>query len=335
MKKTLQYLLFLGIGGGLIWYSIASGIINPTKLWEDVSHANLWYVGLMVVLMFVAHGSRAARWQLLLEPLGYKPSFFNVNNAVWLGYFANNLVPRLGEVTRCSQLYKSDNIPVEKSLGTVVTDRLFDVVMLFILLLLHFILDFDKLWAFINQQMAQNSGSQADKSNLLFFLLVTIVLGGSVLFIFRKKILQISIVQTIIEKLKGLLDGLLSIRHLKNPWLFIFHSVLIWTMYYLMGYVLFLAIPKFADLPLMAGLTFLVSGALAMILPSPGGAGTITAIVSPVLVTMYGLSKDDAGTLATFVQSSQMLATLIIGAIIFLITVFNTKNNSTLANDGK
>ncbi len=325
MKKIIQYLLFLGIGGGLIWYSIAAGIINPTKLWEDVSHANLWWVALMVVFMFIAHGSRAARWQMLLEPLGYKPSFMNVNNAVWLGYFANNLVPRLGEVTRCSQLYKSDNIPVDKSLGTVVTDRIFDVVTLFILLIIHFIIDFDKLWAFVNQQLSQNKGGEGGHSIIIYILLGIVILVGIASFIFRKSILEVVLIQTIIEKLKGLLDGLLSIRHLKNPKLFLFYSVMIWLMYWAMGYVLFFAIPKFADLPPIAGLTFLVSGALAMILPSPGGAGTVTAIVSPVLVTMYGLSKDDAGTLATFVQSSQMLVTLVIGAIIFLISIFVNK----------
>ena len=325
MKKILQYLLFIGIGGGLIWYSIASGIINPTKLWEDVSSANLWWVGLMVILMFIAHGSRAARWQMLLEPLGYKPSFMNVNNAIWLGYFANNLVPRLGEVTRCSQLYKSDNIPVDKSLGTVVTDRIFDVVTLFILLIVHFILDFDKLWAFVNQQLSQNKDSEGGSSKLIYIILGIVILVGIVSFIFRKSIVEIALIQTVIEKLKGLLDGLFSIKHLKNPKLFLFYSVMIWAMYWAMGYVLFLAIPKFADLPPIAGLTFLVSGALAMILPSPGGAGTITAIVSPVLVTMYGLSKDDAGTLATFVQSSQMLVTLIVGAVIFLISIFVKK----------
>jgi glycosyltransferase 2 family protein len=325
MKKTLQYLLFLGIGGGLIWYSIASGIINPTKLWEDVSNANLWWVGLMVILMFVAHGSRAARWQMLLEPLGYKPSFMNVNNAVWLGYFANNLVPRLGEVTRCSQLYKSDDIPVDKSLGTVVTDRIFDVVTLFILLIIHFIIDFDKLWAFVNQQLSQNQVNGGGHSTLLYVVLGLVISVGIISFIFRKSILEVALIQTVIEKLKGLLDGLLSIRHLKNPKLFLFYSFLIWAMYWAMGYVLFFAIPKFANLPPIAGLTFLVSGALAMILPSPGGAGTVTAIVSPVLVTMYGLSKDDAGTLATFVQSSQMLVTLVVGAVIFLISVFVKK----------
>jgi uncharacterized membrane protein YbhN (UPF0104 family) len=279
----------------------------------------------MVILMFVAHGSRAARWQMLLEPLGYKPSFMNVNNAVWLGYFANNLVPRLGEVTGCSQLYKSDNIPVDKSLGTVVTDRIFDVVTLFLLLIIHFIIDFDKLWAFVNQQLSQNQGNEGGNSTLLYIILGIVILTGVISFIFRKSILEVALIQTVIEKLKGLLDGLLSIRHLKNPKLFLFYSVMIWLMYWAMGYVLFFAIPKFADLPPIAGLTFLVSGALAMILPSPGGAGTVTAIVSPVLVTMYGLSKDDAGTLATFVQSSQMLVTLVVGAVIFLISVFVKK----------
>ena len=279
----------------------------------------------MVVLMFVAHGSRAARWQMLLEPLGYKPSFMNVNNAVWLGYFANNLVPRLGEVTRCSQLYKSDNIPVDKSLGTVVTDRIFDVVTLFILLIVHFIIDFDRLWAFVNHQLSQNQGSEGGHSTLIYILLGIVILVGIVSFMFRKSILEVVLIQTIIEKLKGLLDGLLSIRHLKNPKLFLFYSVMIWLMYWAMGYVLFFAIPKFANLPPIAGLTFLVSGALAMILPSPGGAGTVTAIVSPVLVTMYGLSKDDAGTLATFVQSSQMLVTLVVGAVIFFISIFVKK----------
>ena len=327
MKKILQYLLFLGIGGGLIWYSIATGIINPKKLWEDVSNANLWWVGLMVLFMFIAHGSRAARWQMLLEPLGYKPSFMNVNNAIWLGYFANNLVPRLGEVTRCSQLYKSDNIPVDKSLGTVVTDRIFDVVTLFILLIIHFIIDFDKLWAFVNQQLSQNQGNGGGNSTLLYVILGIVILIGVISFIFRNSILEIALIHTVIEKLKGLLDGLLSIRHLKNPKLFLFYSVMIWLMYWAMGYVLFFAIPKFADLPPIAGLTFLVSGALAMILPSPGGAGTVTAIVSPVFVTMYGLSKDDAGTLATFVQSSQMLVTLVVGAVIFLISIFVKKRS--------
>lgn len=328
MKKILQYLFFFLLGAGFIWYSIASGTVNPAKLWQDISHANLFWVGLMIVFMFIAHGSRAARWQLLLEPLGYKPSFFNVNNAVWLGYLANNLVPRLGEITRCSQLYKSDKIPVDKSLGTVVTDRLFDVFSLFFLLILHFIIDFDRLWAFVSSRMNQGSGQ---KSNVIWiFLVLAIVLGAFIVF-FWKKIMTIKIVQIVIDKVKGLLEGLTSIRHLRSPKLFLLYTVLIWGMYWSMGYVLFFAIPKFAHLSPLAGLTALVSGALAMVLPSPGGAGTMTAIVSPVLVTMYGLSKEDAGTLSTFIQSSQMLATLVIGAIIFIISVFVNKNAKTSA----
>ncbi len=322
MKQVLQYIVFLAIGIGLIWYSVATGIINPTKLWTDVSHAQLGWVLSMVVLMFVAHGSRAARWKMLLEPLGYHPSFININNAVWLGYFANNLVPRLGEVTRCSQLYKSDKIPIEKSLGTVVVDRLFDVVALFTLLLLHLVLDFDRLWQFVSTQLAQRSATQHQTPWGVIIVLCILGLLGILGVVFRRKLLAFSLVNTIFQKVKGLLDGLLSIRQLKNPLLFILYTIMIWGTYWLMGYVLFFAIPKFADLPMMASFTVLVSGALAMILPSPGGAGAVTAIVSPILVSMYGLGKDDAGTLSTFIQSSQMLATLLVGTCIFVISLF-------------
>ncbi len=322
MKQVLQYIVFLAIGIGLIWYSVATGIINPTKLWADVSNARLGWVLSMVALMFVAHGSRAARWKMLLEPLGYHPSFVQINNAVWLGYFANNLVPRLGEVTRCSQLYKSDKIPIEKSLGTVVVDRLFDVVALFTLLLLHLIIDFDRLWQFVSIQLAQRSATQNQTPWGLIVAFGILVVLGSLGIVFRQKLLQFSVINAIFQKVKGLIDGLLSIRQLKNPLLFIVYTIMIWGTYWLMGYVLFFAIPKFADLPMMASFTVLVSGALAMILPSPGGAGAVTAIVSPILVSMYGLNKDDAGTLSTFIQSSQMLATLLVGTCIFLISLF-------------
>lgn len=322
MKQVLQYIVFLAIGIGLIWYSVATGIINPTKLWADVSNARLGWVLSMVALMFVAHGSRAARWKMLLEPLGYHPSFVQINNAVWLGYFANNLVPRLGEVTRCSQLYKSDKIPIEKSLGTVVVDRLFDVVALFTLLLLHLIIDFDRLWQFVSTQLAQRSATQHQTPWGLIVAFGVLVVLGILGIVFRQKLLQFSVINAIFQKVKGLIDGLLSIRQLKNPLLFIVYTIMIWGTYWLMGYVLFFAIPKFADLPMMASFTVLVSGALAMILPSPGGAGAVTAIVSPILVSMYGLNKDDAGTLSTFIQSSQMLATLLVGTCIFLISLF-------------
>jgi uncharacterized membrane protein YbhN (UPF0104 family) len=322
MSNTVKYLLFTALAVVLIWATIYFGIINPTKLWADVSQANFWWVGVMVALTFVAHGARAARWQILLEPLGYKPSFYSTNSAVWLGYFFNNLVPRLGEITRCSALWKTDDIPIEKS---VVTERIFDVLILFLLLGLNLLLDFDRLWAFISGAINGNNGSQKTGSHLLFIVGGVAVLGAMILFIFRNKILQIPIVQKLLTIGKGLLDGILSISKLRQPILFIFYTVLIWAMYWLMGYSLFMAIPKFASLSPLVALTVLTSGALAMIVPTPGGVGAYNVIVALALSSIYGIAQDDSGTLASFIQSSQMICTLAIGAVFFLVSVIVKK----------
>jgi glycosyltransferase 2 family protein len=328
MSNTVKYILFTALAVVLIWATIYFGIINPTKLWADVSQANFWWVGVMVVLTFVAHGARAARWQILLEPMGYKPSFFNTNNAVWLGYFFNNLVPRLGEVTRCSSLWKTDDIPIEKSVGTVVTERIFDVLILFLLLGLNLLLDFDRLWAFISGAINGGESAQKSSSNLLFIIAGIAILGLGVLFVFRNKILQIPLVQKLLTIGKGLLDGLLSISKLRQPTLFIFYTVLIWAMYWLMGYSLFMAIPKFASLSPLVALTVLTSGALAMIVPTPGGVGAYNVIVALALSSIYGMAKEDSGTLASFIQSSQMICTLIIGAVFFLVSVLIKKSKN-------
>ncbi|MBC7890604.1 MAG: flippase-like domain-containing protein [Sphingobacteriaceae bacterium] len=322
MKNAFKYFLFLGLAGGLIWFSIHTGTINPRQLWADISGADWRWVGLMVLLTFVAHGSRAARWRILLEPLGYRPSFAATNTAVWLGYFANNLVPRLGEVTRCTSLLKSDRIPVEKSLGTVVTERVFDVLTLFVLLGLNLLLDFDRLVAFISTSTASASGSGGGGSRLWLWMTLGIAVAGALFVVFLwKKLVQIALVQKVVKAGQGLLAGLLSIRNLRQPGLFLFHTALIWGMYWLMGYVLFMAIPKFAELSPLVALTVLTTGALAMILPTPGGIGSYNAFVAFALHSIYGIAEVDSGTLATFIQSSQMLCTLAIGLVFFLISL--------------
>ncbi len=321
MSNTIKYFLFTALAIVLIWATVYFGIINPTKLWADVSQANFWWVGTMVALTFVAHGARAARWQILLEPLGYTPSFYSTNSAVWLGYFFNNLVPRLGEITRCSALWKTDDIPIEKSVGTVVTERIFDVLILFLLLGLNLLLDYDRLWAFISGAINGGQSTPEDGPNLLIRGGGIAILGVIVLFLFRKKFLQIPLVQKLLTIGKGLLDGILSISKLRQPMLFVFYTVLIWAMYWLMGYALFMAIPKFASLSPLVALTVLTSGALAMIVPTPGGVGAYNVIVAVALSSIYGIAKDDSGTLASFIQSSQMICTLIIGGVFFLVSV--------------
>ena len=316
--NLLKYLFFAGLAVGLLVYVFRSGNLSLTELWHTVSGANPGWVALSIGLLAVAHYSRAMRWRLLLEPLGYQPPARHAVLAVWLGYFANYLVPRLGEVSRCSALWRTDGVPVEKSLGTVVTERLFDVLSLFVLLGLHLALDFDRLTAFIRQANAQpaaaGSPAAAEGHSWLWPAVAVVVLAGMLLFfLFRKKIMALPLARKGLGLARGLLDGVLSVRHMRQPGLFLAHTALIWGMYFASGYVLFFALPAFSQLGPMAALTCLVAGALAMVLPTPGGTGAYHVVVASALSAMYGLDRGLAAILATFTHGSQMLATLLLG----------------------
>ncbi len=331
MKNIIKYSLFLGIAAILIWFAFKD--IPFADLLAQFQKANYFWVFLAIALTFVAHGSRAYRWCMLMEPLGYKPSFWNANLAVWTGYFANYIVPRMGEVTRCGTLQKTDGVPFEKSFGTVVAERVFDVLTLLVLIGLNFILEFDRLSQFFGDLFSSKLQGKNDGSLLKWVLLGVVVLGIAILayIVFnkniRERLLQIPIIKKAWSFGEGLLDGLLSIRKLKSPSLFIFHTVLIWTMYYFMSYLLFFAVPETSNLSPLAGLTMLVVGAIGMTAPTQGGIGSYHLLVGSVMV-LYGLTQKDGILLATFTHASQMLATLIFGAIAFLLVLFIQKKNS-------
>jgi glycosyltransferase 2 family protein len=274
-----------------------------------------------------AHWSRAVRWGLLLEPVvGHRPGVTNTLLGVLTGYFANLLIPRLGEVTRCGTLNRLDGVPVNVSFGTVVAERIFDVLMLLALIGLTFLLEFGRLSAFFTDFFSAKLGLSKLADNGTGLLLVGgLLVAGAVVvwFGFRR-------VQTVLERspvyLKvrqfaiGLLDGLLSVRKLQNPGLFIFHTLLIWTLYYLMTWVLFFAMPKTAGLGPLAALTILVMGSIGMAAPTQGGLGAFNIMVGSALV-LYGLTTQDGQTLATLMLLSQWAFVILYGGISFLIVL--------------
>ncbi len=317
MKNTIKYVISLSVAVALMWWVFKD--IDLSAMIEKFKHADYKWIIVSGLLAIVAHWSRAMRWRMLMEPLGYKPSILNTTLAVFTGYFANYILPRMGEVTRCGSIYKTDGVPIEKSLGTVVAERVFDVISLLFLIILNLFLEFDRLSEFFTK----NFGDKINTTTLLILVVIGIIgLVGS-WFLYQKmeeKLLQIPLLKKVIEFVKGLLDGILSIRNLKSPAAFIFHTVLIWTMYYFMAYVLFWAIPETANLSMTAGLTILVVGALGMTAPTQGGIGPYHFLVGNALV-LYGLTQKDGILLATFIHGSQMLCILFLGGVAFLVTL--------------
>jgi hypothetical protein len=328
MKNALKYTLFLALAGGLMWYVFKD--LPIAELIDTFRQADYQWVIVSGLLAMVAHWSRAYRWRMLMEPLGYRPSIVNATLAVWMGYFANYIVPRMGEVTRCGSLQRTDGVPFEKSFGTVVAERVFDVVTLLVLIGINFVLEFDRLSGFFLDFFGSKVGGGGGGSNVLLLTLAAtglavLALGFFLYNRFGERIRQHRLVQKLTQFVKGLVDGLLSIRKLRNPGLFLFHTVLIWTMYYLMAYVLFFSIPETANLGLLAGLTVLVLGSIGMAAPTQGGIGAYHVLVGNV-VMLYGLSQKAGITLATFIHGSQMLTILLIGGLAFLITLFRNRD---------
>ena len=333
MKNAIKYLLSLAVAGGLMWYVFKD--MDLASMWTKFENANHAWLILVVIFTIVAAWSRAYRWNMLLEPLGHKPSTFNATVAVFTGYFANQLIPRAGEVTRCGTLNRLEKIPVNESFGTVVAERIFDVITLLLLIGLAFVLEFGRLSEFFVTFFSEKLGlSQKNGANSLLLFGGIAVVGLALLvaawWYYRKNVLQLrrnALFAKVEGFVLGLIDGLLSVRKLRNPSLFIFHTILIWTMYLLSSYVCFFVLPESSHLTLLAGLTVLIMGGLGMSAPVQGGIGPYHVLVSSALV-LYGLSKEDGLALATYIHGTQLILMLILGGISFIITLVKSPKTS-------
>jgi uncharacterized membrane protein YbhN (UPF0104 family) len=343
-KNILKYLISLAIAGGLLWFTFTQSNLDAGDLWAKIKGADFRWVMASAVLTIIAHWSRAERWRILLEPVvPRRPNSIDALVSVLIGYLANLALPRAGEVARCGTLYRlsagsGTPVPVNVSFGTVVAERLFDVLMLLILLAATFVLEFDRLSQFFmdffgNKVDGQGTGS-GGSGVLLLIGAGGLGLAALAWFLYgryRDVLSQNPLYQKVMGFTKGLVEGLLSVRKLRRPGAFIFHTVLIWTMYYLMSYTLFFAMPATAGLGPLAGLTILVVGSLGMAAPTPGGIGSFHLLVGQVAL-LYGLTSQDGQVLATFIHGVSTLAIIILG-VLSLLVVLLRQNKITPTND--
>lgn len=311
MKKALQFFFFLGIGVVILYLVFRSQNTafqeqcrldgTPAdqcslmeKLLHDFSTVNVGWLLAVVAAFTVSNIFRALRWQMLLHPLGHEVRFSNSLLTILLGYFANLGFPRMGEVVRAGSLSRYERIPLERTMGTLVVDRLMDFICLGVVVGLAFLLEGDTLLHFISQ--GKNDGTSSGgllQNSLVLSLLGLFVAGGIALLIFWKKITHLPVFQKVSSLLKGFWEGLRSVLRLKNPPLFLFYSVGIWLMFYLQCYFNLLAFAPTAHLGASAALMVFVFGTLGFVIPSPGGMGTFHALCIAAL-SLYGVNGGDA-----------------------------------------
>ena len=269
------------------------------KVVQDFKSTKILWLVVICFCFFISNISRSIRWQQLLASLGYPTRWANSFHCVMLAYFANLGLPRIGEVVRAGTLAKYEEIPFEKVMGTVAVDRIIDFICFGAVFLLGLILQYDLLWNYLVDH-ASFSFTGSLQSPYFLSVLGFIILTGALIWMFRHLLIRHSLVKRIVRAGAGFAEGLKSLSKVKNKPLLIFHSVNIWTMYFLMTYFCFKAFEPTAHLGALAGLLIFVFGSLGMIIPTPGGMGSYHALVIAGLI-LYGIDQNDAFSFAMII----------------------------------
>lgn len=293
-------------------------------LLQRFSTVSYKWVFLSVFLSIISHILRAYRWNLLLQPLGYPHlTTFRTFLAVMIGYFVNLLAPRAGEITRCGIMKKNDSVNMSESLGSVVAERIVDLLGLVFIIVLGLALQFEQLSGFMMDFLNEKANTLHISERMLNFLLVfgvVIVLTLAVVWYFRARIKRMPVYFKLRSFMVELTNGFTSILKLKSRRRFWLATILIWVFYYAMAYVVVFALPSTMHLGFLAGLSILIMGGLGMSAPVQGGFGTYHILVGSVLV-LYGVAQKDGYFFATLIHASQTLSILVFGGLSFIISL--------------
>ena len=285
LGQVLKYVLMLAIGGLL--FGLAMGAVDdPDALWADMRSANGWCIAASFLMGYLAIVSRGVRWLILLEPLGHRPKMSNSIHAVAFSYFSNTFVPRSGELARCGALNQTDGIPVDELFGTVISERVVDFALLFILTAVALTLNLDSFIAFSESFSLPGGGGMLP---WLGGAAVVALLMAVVAWVRREALSRIPFFAKVFGFIAGIGRGLGSVRHMKRKWAFLGHTFFIWSMYFMMAYIIFLGIGALEDLTAAQALFVMMAGGFGMVLPSPGGIGSYQLAVQFAFIAMgYG-----------------------------------------------
>lgn len=331
MKEKLlpivKFVFFIGLGIFLIWLIVKD--LTPQDKQEVINSfksANYTWVLAGLCTGFLSNLFRSMRWQMMLEATEKKPKLDLTFYAVMVGYLANLAIPRLGEVSKCGIIQQHENIPLEKSFGTVVTERIIDTLTLGFLIVLLMSTQYDLIFNFVTSKLSQTKSDKVSGewyTNKYFILILFIITGIVVIGILSKTEKGQTLILKIKSLLKGFVNGILSVFRLENKWLFILYTVAIWAMYLATIYLNFRALDDTSHLGLNAGLSILVLGSFAYILVQ-GGIGAYQLIVMETLV-LYGIKSNTGFTLGWIMWSTQTIALILMGVISIMILSFRKK----------
>ncbi|MBO6057012.1 MAG: flippase-like domain-containing protein [Bacteroidales bacterium] len=316
-SKTLWYVVFLALGVALLWFSFRN--IDLSQLWTDIKSAKYSWMLLSLACLAISLFFRALRWNIQIEALGYKTRASSTYGAVLIAYLANCIFPRLGEVVRCSVLKRKENIPFDKTLGSVISERIIDLTVLFGLAFLVIVFQWKLLGSLVTSWMMPLLNKLIN--NVL--LGIVVILAGIAGIVLLIKIIKRN--KKIASLWHGFLDGIKSVVKMKKKWRFVLYTLGVWGFYIVMTWLPFYMLPETSHLGLVEAITLLGIATLGVVAPVPGGIGTYHFIAITLLSGFYGISEQVAGSFAAINHGSQMIFYLITGVIAYVVMFFIDK----------
>jgi len=341
LKSVIKFIVFAGIGLLLFYFlykNQQTAYLEDCKL-KGIPEADcslvdkiigdfksvkvIWIIAILIAYM-ASNIMRALRWNQMFETMGHKPRVINSLGALMIGYFTNLAFPRIGEVIKTGIITKYEGIPFEKVIGTVVLDRILDVIGLLTVIGLALVLSFGTFKAYFAENFVAPSQGK-------LILLGAVLLIGLIGFLMVIRLLgRDDLSNPLLLKVKklweGFRDGILSLKDVKNIPLLIAYTVGIWVMYYLMTYLCFFAFAPTANLGMVAGLVVFVFGTLGMVFPSPGGMGSYHLLISQALV-IYGVSGADAFSFSNIIFFAiNIFGNVVFGLLFFILLPIVNRN---------
>jgi len=326
--QTLKFLAFLAVGLLLLWFAFRN--IDFSKLWEELKEADYSWLLLSILFGLIAFLSRARRWVLLINPLGFKPSFRNAFYTMMTGYLANIALPRIGEITRCVALGKKEKIPVDQLIGTVVIERTVDFLSLLTIMVIMIFTSGKQIGLFlkesilvpIQQKVFSIFGNTWELGAILLSLVLITLF---IIFRYKKKLRKIRFFSKLFDLAHGIINGLKTITNLERKWEFIFHTIFIWFNYVLMTWVVVFSLQSTSHLTMGNSIFILVIGGLAMSAPVQSGLGAFHYIVSRGLLIVFGIPIEDGLAYALLTHEAELISIAVLGAISFFVLLRKDK----------
>jgi uncharacterized protein (TIRG00374 family) len=300
LKNTLKIILPLLIAGGILFYMYRD--FDFTEASRVFNEMNAWWLLATLIPITLSHVMRGLRWLITLEPLGYRPKAADSIDSIFIAYASNIVIPRVGEVSRCAVLTKYDGIPFSKALGTLVAERLVDMLLVLLFVCIVLLTQMNVFASFF-AETGTNEGNLVNlfTNSKTYLIIIGIVAILTALWLILRKT---AFYAKMMKQLRNFLDGLLSLRTMHRKGLFLFYTVGIWICYLLEFYLAFYCFPFTAELGIVKAIVIFAAISLAIVIPTPNGAGPWHFVVISMM-TLYGVSTTDASAFALLYMPSK------------------------------